>query len=270
MKYSVVVINLDSDVERMAHMRGQLERLGLDYQRFSALRGAKLPMPFGGYFESGASLTAGEVGCYASHLAICHLLVTGEIEGPALVLEDDVGLPDHLPLLLNVILRSLPRTWDIVRLSNPTKRFTRPISPLGGDYELVRYVRVPPSTGAYLLNRSGAVKFLEPVARTLPVDQDLCRVWRWDMDTFGVAPAPITPDVLNGSSIDAMVSGGRPSRHQDLKRLQRREALARLRRGVRDFGLTQWLSVEAADVALRMTPRAVRPRLQRWVRARVG
>ncbi len=270
MKYSVVVINLDADVERLAHMRAQLARLELDYVRFSALRGSNLPALLTPYFPIGTPLTAGEIGCYASHLAICRLLVAGEIEGPALVLEDDVGITDDFPRLLDTILRTLPRTWDIVRLSNPTKRLTLPVSPLGGGYELVRYVRVPPSTGAYLLNRSGAVKFLALEARKLPVDQDLCRPWEWSLDTYGVAPVPIFPDVLDQSSIDTMVSGGRPIRDAELKRLRQRETWARVLHGVQDFGVRQWLSAEAADVALRLTPKTVRPSLHDWVRARVG
>lgn len=91
----IIVINLDCDTARLAHMRRQLSGVGLRYERFAALRGDALLADLARYFPAGARLSSGEIGCYASHLAIMQRIVRGEIAQPLLVLEDDVGPCGH-------------------------------------------------------------------------------------------------------------------------------------------------------------------------------
>ncbi|MEQ1708643.1 MAG: glycosyltransferase family 25 protein [Terricaulis sp.] len=269
---NIIVVNLDADVERMAHMRGQLDKTGLAYERFSAICGANVPARLQSYFAKDSLLSPGEIGCYASHLAVFQRVVASRLASPLLVLEDDVALPHDLPEQLNALLHALPERWDIVRLSSPTKRLTRPLANLRGGYELVRYSNVPASTGAYLINISGARKLLELRPRSLPIDQDLRRVWAWDLDTYGVAPPLIRPDVLGSSSIDEMSPIGRACirRGGDMRTQRLREGIARFRRGVRDFGLPRWLAVEALGVAARLTPRRTRAAFYEWAKACVA
>jgi glycosyl transferase family 25 len=267
----IVVINLDRDFARLAHMRTQLDRLGLTFERFAALQGEALPARLRGYFSGCTSLSPGEIGCYASHLAIWRRIAEGDIAAPVLVLEDDVGLPDNLPFVLSALAGALPARWDIVRLSNPTKRMTRTVAALGG-YELVRYSHVPTSTGAYLINASGARKLLASRGRRVPLDHDLRRVWAWNLGTFGIAPAPIKADVLGASSIDEITPGVRacPMRSIAIRRQRRFERIARFRQGVHDFGLGRWMVVEATNMAAAVTPRRARSALFNWARARVS
>ena len=72
-----VVINLDRDADRLAHMQREFTKLGLTFQRFPAVNGANLPEHLRVYFAPAESnpLSAGETGCYASHLAICRAIV---------------------------------------------------------------------------------------------------------------------------------------------------------------------------------------------------
>lgn len=267
----IVVINLDRDVERLAHMREQLDGLGLPFERFSALGGQALPAWLRGYFVGCATLSPGEIGCYASHLSICRRIVAGDIASPVLVLEDDVGLPADLPAVLSALVRTLPARWDIVRLSYPTKRMTRPIAALGAHHELVRYSHVPTSTGAYLINASGARKFLAPRARRIPIDHDLRRVWAWNLATFGVAPPPVKADVFGSSSIDDISPGARANRLRSaaFRRQRAHERIARFKQGVRDFGFGRWVAIEAANLAGALAPRNLRGAFYNWARARV-
>lgn len=267
----IVVINLDRDIARMEHMRAQLDRLGLAYERFAALRGDALPADLRGYFAADAPLSNGEIGCYASHLAIMRRVADGDWTGPVLVLEDDVGLPQQLPRMLNTLLQALPSRWDIVRLSYPSKRVMRRIASMG-SHELVRYSHVPVSTGAYIISSSGARKFLANTCRDLPIDQDLRRVWAWDLDTYGVSPPLIRADVLGSSTIDALSPKVRdPKARRVARRLQRsREGAARFVRGVRDFGIARWVCAEALNIAARLTPKRVRPALFDWAKARLA
>jgi hypothetical protein len=64
---------------------------------------------------------------------------------------------------------------------------------------------VPNGTGAYLISRTGAIKFAEAYTkRMLPIDEDLRRPWRSGLNTYGVLPPPVVADVLEPSRIDKM------------------------------------------------------------------
>jgi glycosyl transferase family 25 len=260
----IIVINLDRDVDRLEHMRGALSRVGLSFVRFAAIDGADVPVRLRSYFD-GRSLTRGEIGCYASHLH-------GHLPSPLLVLEDDVELSPALPALLRHLLAALPEGWDIVRLSYPTKRATLRVAQLLWSFELVRYSHVPTSTGAYLLSRSGARKFLARRTRALPVDQDLRRVWTWGLDTYGVSPPPVKNDCLATSTIDTFTPGVRacPARSRRMRIKRWLETPHRHARGVADFGLWRWLVVEAVNLVARLTPRRERRRLFAWSALALG
>jgi glycosyl transferase family 25 len=262
-----MVINLDRDASRLEHMRRQLGAVGLPFARFAAIDGRCVPEELRGYFDgSDASLTAGEIGCYASHLALCRLVANGDVPAPLLVLEDDVEVIPDLPHLLQRLIAALPADWDIVRLSYPTKRASVRIAQLMTVFELVRYSQVPTSTGAYLLSRSGARRFLAQRKRALPVDHDLRRVWAWGLDTYGVSPPPVHNDRVAGSSIDAMAPGARGDKRR-ASRLRRKrwlEGPLRQARGMSDFGCLQWLGLETVNLIGRVLPRAERRMLFAW------
>ncbi|WP_395644776.1 glycosyltransferase family 25 protein [Terricaulis sp.] len=258
----IVVINLDRDEARLAHISAELEQVGLTFDRFAAIDGADLPGWLKHYLaKAPATLTRGEIGCYASHLAVCRDVAARD--APALVLEDDVALPPNLPLLLTRLLAVLPRGWDMVRLSYPSKRATALVAPLVRPHELVRYTHVPTSTGAYLLSPSGARKFLgPPIVRGNPVDHDLRRVWAWRLSAFGVSPPPVVADAFGTSSIDAAGARAQNGWRRSRMRWQRRlESVDRLRQGMRDFGAGRWLLLEAANMVAALLPRAWRQRL---------
>lgn len=267
----IIVINLDRDEERMTHMRRELERAGVAYERFSALRGDELPPDLARYFPVEVNLSPGEIGCYASHLAIMQRVADGALPSPMLVLEDDVALPHDIARTIERLLAALPASWDIVRLSYPSKRVMQNVAPLGAA-DLVRYTHVPVSTGAYLISREGARKFLARRPRDLPIDQDLRRVWAWRLTTYGVSPPPIRADALGGSSIDAIASRNADAqRKSDERRLRRgREALWRFAYGVHEFGVGRWLSAEALNIAARVTPKPARRALLEWAKARLA
>lgn len=207
------VINLDKDRERLERMAAEAGRAGISFKRFAALDGEHLPDTLRAQFFSAdgsphaPALSPGEIGCYASHLSIHQLLLADERQDCALVLEDDVQLAADIVPTIDAVLRTLPR-WDIVRLSNAPKAVVLPVAGLPNGREVVRYWTVPNGAGAYLISRTGAEKFLKAYTkRTLPIDEDLRRPWRNGLDTYGVVPPPVEPDVLGVSRIGSM---GRP------------------------------------------------------------
>ncbi len=273
MPVSIIVINLDRDSSRLQHMRTQLDRAGLPFRRFSAVNGAALPPTLTRYFDTkDKSLSAGEIGCYASHLSIFEDIASGAIAAPALVLEDDVDLPTDFARLLERLLAVLPADWDIVRLSYPSKRAALQAGQIDPAHELVRYSQTPVSTGAYLINRAGAEKMLRPAPRNIPIDHDLRRVWAWKLKTFGVAPPPVRADALGVSSIDAMAPGARAERWRSkrIKRQRARETWARFTYGLADFGALRWIGVELLNALGRAVPRPARTRLFAWAQRAWG
>lgn len=262
----IIVINLDRDADRLAHMQVQLARLALPFERFPALRGDALPTDLARYFPFGAHLSLGEIGCYASHLAIMQRVAAGRTA--ALILEDDVGLPDDLPRALESLLAALPQRWDIVRLSYHTKLTAQPLAQLGGGRTLVRYSHVPTTTGAYLLSPRGARAFLAERPRSLPIDHDLRRVWDWDLDTYGVSPPLVRDGVLGQSSIDSLSPNGRACAHRRMRKPSC--GFKRIRHGMRDFGGLGWLAVSAFNTIARLMPRRLRPAFIQWANARLA
>lgn len=206
-----LLINLDRDPDRHAHMAAEFARVGLPYERIPAVLGLAMPAWVKPYFldASGniaSGLKAGEVGCYASHLMVAkHLIDCGRAY--ALICEDDLTLPDDLVPLLEATLTRLPAGWDILRLSNPPKAAYRVIADLPGGRNLVIYSRVPNNTGCHLLSRSGAEKLLAPGLRSLQIDEHLRRPWRLGMETYGIAPAPVISNIFD-STIDAISDRG--------------------------------------------------------------
>jgi glycosyl transferase family 25 len=264
----IVVINLDRDVDRMAHMHAQLARCGVQYQRFRALQGDRLTSDLARYFPFGTPLSPGEIGCYASHLAIMQAVARGDMPTPTLVLEDDVGLPDDLSPVFDALIGALPAQWDIVRLSYHTKSVSRPVARIDGERRLVRYTRVPTTTGAYLISASGARKFLEHRPRRLPIDHDLRRVWEWSLDTYGVSPPLVRHGVLDTSSIDQLSPAGRARLRRKLVTPTR--PLARIRQSLRDFGLQRWIAAGMLNAAARLTPKPMRTAFVQWANARLS
>jgi glycosyl transferase family 25 len=209
MDVQVFLINLDSDTERRSAMDAELYRSGIAYERFPAISGGTLPDWIKDYLSDDGKLTSGEIGCYASHLALMRRAV--ETGRATLVFEDDLRIAPGFRDLLERCLRS-PHSWDILRLSKTDRPPTTRLDDVGSGYNLVRYFQVPLGTGAYLITPAGARKFLNwPQKRWRPVDRDLRRVWETNLLTLGVSPDPVTQNVAP-STIDA--TGRRLSKKQ--------------------------------------------------------
>jgi glycosyl transferase family 25 len=196
----ILIINLDRSTDRLAQMRAQTDGLGLSFERFPAVDGTNIPTDLAPYFcdASGrivSPLGPGEIGCYASHLALWRHLVASAMPA-ALVCEDDAVLPDDLAEIVRDLLAALPVGWDMVHLCKATDRGFSTLASLGAGRSLIRFSRVPTTTVACLISRAGAAKMLNPVCpRMWCVDQDLRWPWRFGLDIYGIDPPPIMPRV---------------------------------------------------------------------------
>ena len=200
------VINLDRSTDRLERITKEFARAGLRFSRFPALDGPNVPQELQPYFQD-CDLLPGEIGCYAGHLALWHLVA--KQDQPALICEDDVLLADDLGALLRDLLAALPRDWDVVRLSSVPKRGVMPIEArLPGERYLVQYSREPTNAGAALISQAGARKLIEPRAISRAVDQHLRCPWDFGLRTYGVVPRPIREVPGGDSTIGAMGNRG--------------------------------------------------------------
>lgn len=232
----IYLINLAKDQHRLAAMTEQLNRLNLPFERIEAIYGTNMPDGLKSYFLNGdgsiaSRLSPGEVGCYASHIKA--LWRIAEDEKPAFVFEDDLDIAEDFGEIIDGIDR-LPQDWEIVRLSNHYKRHFVPACRIGGQYQAVKFSRIPQSSAAYLITPEAAQKFLNwRLLRTAPIDRDLQHVWHCGLTTYGVYPQPILAGI-GPSTIAAMG----PIQAPRLRPLS--EHIRRIRHDIRWLGLKEW------------------------------
>ena len=257
----VVVINLDLATDRLAHMQCQLGRAGIAWVRFPAFLGCDVPPRWRDMLDA-SWLLPGEIGCYASHLAV--LEVIADLGVPALVLEDDVTIDVTLPDLLDELGRVLPAEWDIVRLSNKTVRATHTVATLDSGKHLVHFSHIPRGTGASLISPSGARKFLRLRQRRFAIDQDLRMAWIWGLNTYGITPPPIATEAFAHSSICTTKADREQMNRRNLyRRAFCFESLARHRFGISKIGFAPWMRLIAINAARLISKRARQSRRAR-------
>ena len=211
----VFYINRERDTARRTALEKGLAEVGLSAERISAVEGLQVPQSLRPYFFTDgklhSKLTRGEVGCYASHLSVMKTLIDRDIEH-ALILEDDAMLSADLPSMIDRILEALPPNWDLVHLCKDPCRATKKVANIARGVSLVRYSRVPATTTGYLLNKTGACKFLAQTNRYWPIDTDFRQPWMFGLEIYGVSHKLIAPNCEFESSIHAMGNHSRSRR----------------------------------------------------------
>ncbi len=198
------LINLDSATERLHFAQLQFDKIGLAFERISAIRGANLSVNEKANLYSAQrnkneyfhALSDGEIGCYASHIAAWRRASDLGLDR-CLVLEDDLEIDERILQVLEAI-ENLPPKWDIVRLNSRADEIPLSSQPLTKTVQLIRFRRVPSRTTGYVISRSGIQKMLSrsiPFFR--PIDIDFRYFWQYQLDTFGVKPAIIRESALS-------------------------------------------------------------------------
>jgi len=204
----IFVINLDRSPERLALMEAQAGALGLGFERVPGIDGTKaLPawvvtQFLGELGQAPTALSKGEVGCYASHLRVMSKIIDHRLEA-AIVLEDDALLDESFARNAERAVRAAPEGWDCIHLSTNFKRPAFPIADLELGVSLVRYMRQPINSTAYIISLAGAVKLAAPRRRTCPFDVEFRQPWLSGLEIFGTYPALVHPNQYLASTIEA-------------------------------------------------------------------
>jgi len=208
---STFLINLDRAPERRTRMAFLLNRLGLDFERVSAVDGAKLRLPSMSFDERGYSLRHGrrpnpyEIGCFLSHVDCARRLLASRGEY-ALILEDDLNFDPNFVTVLAEVLANRDK-WDIVRLStvNVGKKYR--VQRLTHQHSLAISLTREKGSGAYLINRRAAewiTRRLVPMR--LPYDLAFDLEFLQGLRAFFVDPPPVRQDADPRSQIQVKTS----------------------------------------------------------------
>jgi glycosyl transferase family 25 len=181
----VVVINLDRSPDRLAMFREQAERLGIAFERLSAVEGSTIQVKRG-------PLTPSEIACFESHrLAWKSLVDSGE---PWLaVFEDDIILAPAIAEFLSNPKR-FPTNADLIKLETSSSKIV--ISRRGvrfRSYSLHRMLSIHWGSAGYIVSRRAAIRLLERTTNyRLSVDDvifDPVGADTWDIRILQAVPA---------------------------------------------------------------------------------
>jgi len=210
-KYKIFVINLDRSPKRLEGMRNQFERLGMPFERFSAIDGSKASDELLDSFYSKTlnrkkyfvSLSRNEIACYISHIKACEKIISENLDY-GIILEDD--------LILNPIFKLIPcaiekinQNWNYIKLSAPFRQkkiiSRTPIvienceeeKKSNFTFELVRWNKVPMGSQIYAISQEGAKKLLQKRSVFFrPADVDLQFPWETKLNIVGLLPFSAT------------------------------------------------------------------------------
>ncbi|WP_380183603.1 glycosyltransferase family 25 protein [Kalamiella sp. sgz302252] len=155
----IFIINLERSVDRKNALTERCEQLGLQVEFIKAVDGRVFTK------AEVEKLTAkinyaflpGEIGCALSHQLIYKRMVEEKIDS-ALILEDDVTLPDYLPELIQTVSLDKNKA-EVLLLSRVNKYFKKPFKKLDGNLNIHR-TQSATTTHSYIINLPAATNLL--------------------------------------------------------------------------------------------------------------
>ena len=164
----IFIINLESARDKRQQMEQQLSRAGIDdYELIDAIYGKGLSaddISKSVYDYPACALTLGEIGCALSHLKVYSLMIEKNISS-AIILEDDVIIPEIFPQCLDTLKQSIEiddtKVISLGRANKLTLR-KRYSSFADSSTEYGEYTAVTAfGTYAYAINLAAAKSLLE-------------------------------------------------------------------------------------------------------------
>ena len=156
----IFIVNLERSLDRKNILEKRCCELGLKVEFIKAIDGKNLSACDIKKMTRSINYAfmPGEIGCALSHQNIYKKMIEENIP-EALILEDDVTLPDNLPELINLLPPS-PKEPNVLLLSRVNKYFKSPIKNLGSNFKIHR-VQNATTTHSYIINLSAARNLLD-------------------------------------------------------------------------------------------------------------
>ena len=155
-----IVINLDSEKERMAFQQEQLQRLGLPFTRLTAVSLETLSADDYRQHVNGwqRPLRKVELACFLSHLNAWRLVIeTGQ---PHLILEDDALLSCHIQEALEH-LESSDCEYATLETRQRTKFLSKKTTRISEHFHTAFLIQDKCGAAGYVLSPTGAKKLVD-------------------------------------------------------------------------------------------------------------
>lgn len=199
----VFVISLDDASDRRDLFTQRTRSVGVPWQFFDAHRKLSADLVYteaDAVSRHGRPLTAGELGCYSSHVALWKALVDDETTDAYLVLEDDVIADWNI---IERLVRDGAGGSPYLRLySKKPSRFQLVRRNVIADgFSLIRYLDKTWGTQGYYVGKAAARRFLASALKVRrPIDDQMDRFWEHGVENLALFPHPILEE-HRGSSI---------------------------------------------------------------------
>ncbi|MCW8091185.1 glycosyltransferase family 25 protein [Alteromonas sp. ASW11-130] len=233
------VINLDRSKERLSQMATQFSNQAIEFERISAIDGAKIDQKVLQQFYSASNplkyykqLNAGEICCYLSHRKVWQKMIDENIPA-AIIFEDDIEITGDL-VCVSDTLTAMNQDWDYIKLAEHSRRRKVVHSEVVEPFSRVIYDKVPARTCAQAVSLAGARKLLtasEKICR--PIDIDLQYWWEKDLRIFGLQPYPVRFRQESSSEIDRVGQRSKTRKSTWLKVRQQLEFIVKNSKHVR-------------------------------------
>jgi len=231
----VYVINRRKDADRRASAKEKLDAAGIRFEFFDALSGeiAVERRLFKSYddreflINTGRAITAGEIGCFASHRDLWVHSV--ELNESIMIMEDDFDLLGNFPDALRSAEEVINQVGFLRLQTDSSSARKRPITACN-EFMVSRYTKAPQSTMCYCISPHVAGEFLDRT-RILgaPVDLFIKKYWEHGQPLFALTPFAVAPSVLSVASTIRRRYGNKKPFAISTRRLLRKASWYRLR-----------------------------------------
>ncbi|NNC78120.1 MAG: glycosyltransferase family 25 protein [Woeseiaceae bacterium] len=201
----VAVINMASHADRRAATAGLLGEAGIEFDFFPAIRGedAISKSLFDRIDEhefllnTGRNITAGEIGCYASHRALWRKCA--KENRPYVIMEDDFRLLDSFEAALSVS-RSIIGSAGFIRLQTDLRAKKCEVTRIDG-FVLSRFTKPPHGLMCYCISPDTARRFVAATCVLVePVDIFTKKYWDHGQPMYVLTPHAVTASTYHSTT----------------------------------------------------------------------
>ena len=243
---TIFIINLDRSVDRLKQASQAIWRENFSFERISAVDGLKIDkieqakpvnQSFGDYFQP---LTAGEIGCFLSHVKTLQIMIDRKID-TALILEDDFKLSSQFNKQIEALISDKNNLPDVIKICCSRRR-GEIIRELADGSRIIRSTSAPITTGAAVWTLNGAIKFMNSFNQIKrPIDVQLKHWWEHSLDICWMDPPPVQ---LRLNEITSTIGNRKNKRiNSRIKKIIYRISYFFLRewKYMRRYGINSWI-----------------------------
>ena len=209
MNVACYIINLERDTSKKKTMQQECRKVGLTPIFTKAVYGANLSQSeIDKVYDKKAAikyfnreLTKGEIGTVLSHLHIYSEIIDHNLPF-ALVLEDDITLPNNFHTIIKQILQKAPKDFEIILLGHHIRRSRKKDGiasiwnrlAIDNIYKCIRFSESVVGAYAYIITDKGANKMIEKYSI---IDRPIDHWSESTVNLYGIIPSLVNVVDLN-------------------------------------------------------------------------